>query len=43
MLFRVQSTSEGEEQVVLFDMMGSGQGVREKGPAWVPEAMGDLA
>ena len=35
--------SEGEEQVVLFDMMGTRQAVREKGPASVTEAMGDLA
>jgi hypothetical protein len=27
--------SSGEEQVVLFDMMGARKGVREKGPAWV--------
>ena len=27
--------NSGEEQVVLFDMMGARKGVREKGPAWV--------
>jgi hypothetical protein len=34
--------SSGEEQVVLFDMMGTRKGVKEDGPAWVAEVIGVL-